>query len=185
MPVIAQDALGGIVVQSDEPEPAALAALEPTWSTVVQSTPYALLASDGAAVTAQIAPPATLASVHAMCAAVVALARSSGIAHTLHALEGASPTAGGDLAPSFSLAPDGLQIGVKGGLLLVARLGGMSEAGGGPRTQALLAQAGDPVLSILGGVASLTWPGVERDAARVRAGVAALRALTGDASPYR
>lgn len=186
LPVVFEEPLGAIAVHSDEPEFKAIAALDPTWNAVVQTTPYAFLACDGVAVTAQIAPPATIQSVHAMVAAVVATARSSGIAQTLAALDGATPTTGGDLLPSFSLAPDGLQIGVMGGSLLTARLGGLggiTEAG--PMARRELARAGEPALSILGGVGSVTWPGVERDPTRIRAGVAALRSLLQEGGPYR
>jgi hypothetical protein len=186
LPVIASDPLLGVQTQSDEAELSALAALEPSWELVVRSTPYVFVASDGLAITAHIAPPMGVASVHAVAGAVAALAISSPVALVLGGLADSSPTQGGDLAPSVSLAPDGLHIGVAGGVRMIARLGGVSF-GGEPsgETLAQLARAGNPVLAMIGGVATLTWPYVERDPTRLRAGIAALRGLAGQSVPYR
>ena len=186
MPTVSLDPTLGVQTQSDEPEPSVLAALEPSWEQVVRTTPYTFLASDGRGVTAQIAPPLGVASIHAVAGAVAALAMSSPIAATLAALDHASPTQGGDLSPSVSLAPDGLQVGIANGPRMIARLGGIS-AGREPNaeTRQMLARAGDPTLAVVDGVATLAWPGVERDVARLRAGVEALRSLARAAVPYR
>jgi hypothetical protein len=185
LPVVSEDRLSGMVIQSDEPEPNALKALEPTWDAVVRSAPYCFLASDGVAVTAQVVPPVTGAALHALASAVAAQARSSGIAQTLALLEGASVTRSAELAPSVALK-DGVELGVQGGVYLIARLGGMggvTSASG--ESSALLKQAGDPHLHVSAGVATLTWPTIERDHARIKAGVAALRRLASGGGPYR
>jgi hypothetical protein len=186
LPTIDSDPLLGAQTQSDEPEPSALAALAPSWEQAVRAAPYAMLASDGWAITAQIAPPMSVSSVHAVAAAVAALAMTCPMTLTLAALEDASPTQGGDLSPSVSLAPDGLQIGVGGGRHVVARLGGL----GGiteipPEMRSSIARAGAPAFHVVGGVGTLTWTHIERDLGRLRAGIEALRQLAGAAAPYR
>jgi hypothetical protein len=124
--------------------------------------------------------------VHAVAGAVAALALSSPVARVLAPLADASPTQGGDLAPSVSLAPDGLQIGVLGGMRTIARLGGVTVSGEPTgETRAHLERAGHPMLSMIGGVATVAWPYVERDPARLRAGIAALRSVGAHAVPYR
>jgi hypothetical protein len=131
----------------------------------------------------------------------LAITRSSVIEPVLAGLDDATPLVGDVLAPAVWLAPDHLVVGVgAGGTRLVARLGGLpasmawaaSTSGAitaagelPPRTRELLTRAGDAELQVQGGVGQLCWLGLERDLARIRAGVAALRSLVGEVGVYR
>ena len=158
------------------------AAIAAAWS---DGLPPLVLATDGRDVRAAVDGEPTAATLDRVVDLVVALARfDHGLDETLRALDGAIALADDDaIAPGVALAPDGLRLGVRAGAL-VAELDPAGAAAIPPHVAALATRAGDGVLAIDGAVARFTWRTLERDPARWRAAIAALRALP-RRGPYR
>jgi hypothetical protein len=190
---------GDVLVCSDEADVGVLAALD-AYRPVLRHTPHVVVACDGYQAIAWIGAPVDVGAVDAIATVVVGIARSSSVEAVLTSLADSAPLDGDGLAPAVALAPDHLVVGVAAGARMVARLGGLpasaawaaasagavAAAGDLPAaTRQLLARAGDAELVVAGGVATLTWLGIERDPGRLRAGVAALRSLVGIEGPYR
>lgn len=151
--------------------------------------PHATLVIEGATVTctAREATPAAIGAIVEMVALLAAW--DDGLAGVLGALAGAEALA----APAIgvALAPDGLEVKVlltEDGPRLVAELAGANADGELPAAvRDHLARAGLAGLRTDDGGAIVTWMDVETEPARIRAGVAALRALAHrrDDGPYR
>jgi hypothetical protein len=144
-----------------------------------------VVAGDRVACSARRADPAAIAAIVELVAELASW--DDGLEHLLGGLAGAEPLA----APALGvrLLPDGLQVAVE----VVGERSRLSASlveplpPGLPDVAHLLAGAGDAALTTAAEGAVIRWPHVERDLARVRAGVAALRALAGrhDDGPYR
>jgi hypothetical protein len=130
--------------------------------------------------------------------AVVAVARwDDGFGATLASLPGAEPLIDHELAPGVHF-PDGLVLGVRDGTTLLAQLdaargsatatvgpGGLLTDGDLPAAcVAALARTGEGTLAAGHNGARFTWATIERDPARHRAAIEALRALAAQ-GPYR
>jgi len=179
----------GVTIFSDDPELARRMWTDETGVAWVRLAHGALVV-DGALVTC-VAREATPQAIAAVIELVALLADwDDGLGATLAALPGAEPLA----APAIgvALAPDGLEVKVDlgdDGPRLVATLAGANadrELTSTVRDH--LSRAGLAGLRTDddGGGAIVTWLDVEREPSRIRAAVAALRALaTRDDGPYR
>jgi hypothetical protein len=175
-----------------------LPALEAAWGTLLRLDAV-LLGCSGARVFVRIDQPADTDDVlDAMIDAVVAVARwDDGFSAALAALPGAEPLVDHELAPGVHF-PDGLVLGVRDGETLLAQLdtargsatatvgpGGLLTDGDLPAAcVAALARTGEGTLVAGDNGARFTWAAIERDAARHRAAIEALRALAAQ-GPYR
>ena len=178
----------GAVLYADDPQLAAR-----MWSRDLSAwwrrLPQATLVIEGPTVacTAREAAPGVIAAVVELVALLAAW--DDGLAVVLGSLAGAEALA----APSIgvALAPDVLEVKVElteEGPRLVAELAGADGDGELPASvREHLARAGLAGLRTDGLGATVTWLDVETEPARIRAGVAALRALAHrrDEGPYR
>jgi hypothetical protein len=181
-------AVHGAMLYADDPELA-----RRMWSaeaTVAwRRLPQAALVVDGLTVacTAREATPTVIATLIDLVARLADW--DDGLGALLTGLAGAEPLA----APAIgvALAPDGLEVRVEladDGPRLVASLAAAATTGELPgAVREHLARAGLAGLRTDDGVAVVTWLDVEREPARIRAGVAALRALAAryPDGPYR
>lgn len=120
----------------------------------------------------------------ALVEVVVMLARwDRGYAAMLLELPDAMPLTGHDLVPGVAFAADGLRLGVRDSTRTVAELDG-ADLADVPAAQTWIARAGSGELGVSPRDARFTWDHVERDPARLMAGVRALRALRAG-GPYR
>jgi hypothetical protein len=146
-----------------------------------------LLGCDGTQVIARIDQEVdTPQLVDALLDAVVAVARwDGGLAASLSALPDAHPLPMSDLAPAVRLL-DGIVLGVENRTRLVAThdLAVAPDAAGSAACHAALARAGAGRLDLGPTGARFTWTSIERDPARHRAAIEALRALAAQ-GPYR
>jgi hypothetical protein len=158
-----------------------------------------LLGCDGAQVIARIDQEVDTPEIlDALLDAVAAVARwDGGLAASLAALPDARPLPMADLAPAVRLA-DGLVLGVherarlvatfdlaRGAAVAFVERGRVSVDGELPAACATaLAHAGNGRLDVLSNGARFAWTTIERDAARHRAAIEALRALAAQ-GPYR
>jgi hypothetical protein len=180
--------IAGATVFCDDPEQA-----RRMWSAEASMSwrrlPHAALVVDGAVVTctAREASPGVIGALVELVALLASW--DDGVVAALRALPGAEPLA----APAIgvALAPDGLEVKVElgeDGPRLVAELAGASADGELPASvREHLGRAGLAGLRADDGGAVVTWLDVEKDPARIRAGVSALRALARrfEAGPYR
>jgi hypothetical protein len=151
--------------------------------------PQAALIVDGATVTCtvRVAAPRVIAALVDLVAILAAW--DDDVGQVLGDLPGACPLA--PPALGVVLAPDGVEVRVDvtdDGPRLIAELGGVRARGELPSiVRDWLARAGLAGLRDEDDGAVVTWLDVERDPARIRAGVAALRALAGRFvdGPYR
>jgi hypothetical protein len=161
--------------------------LADAWREVTSRVGWLIVRCDGDAVTAQLGYPFDVDGVAAVADLVARIARlDEGLTETLLALPGASALEGHALVPGVVLSADGLVIGVRSRQHMVAQLDDVTHVGQLPApTQELVARAGDGDLLVTEQGARFTWKGIERDPAKLRAGVDALRSLRGAQGPYR
>lgn len=183
---------------------AALARLQDlaaAWARLADAARTLVLACDGRRVVGRLASPVSLAAVEAMVDAVAALALDDrGLGEALATLPAAKRIEDRWLLPAVALAPDDLVLGVEDGARMVADLvtrglaptrataaGGevLDDGGLPPEVVAALRRCGDATLEVNETRAWIAWVTVERDLARLRAGVEALRALTARSGPFR
>jgi hypothetical protein len=162
-------------------------ALEVAWKTAVAGVRSVSVRCDGRAVGATARRPVDDTGVEAVADLVAAVARlDGGLGETLLALPDARSLTGHALVPGVVLGSDGLVIGVRNRTQVVAQLDDVTHVGQLPGpTQELVARAGDGELLVTEHGARFTWKGIERDPAKLRAGVDALRSLRGATGPYR
>ena len=173
-----------IALNSGDRAPESLAA---AWASAVGAVGQATVRCDGQTVFASARYRLDADGIAAV-AEVVALMcrRDEGLGDTLLALPDATPLEGHALVPGVVLGLDGLVIGVRDRSHVVAQLDDVSFEGELPGpTRELVARAGDGELLATAEGARFTWRGIERDPARLRAGVDALRSLRGATGPYR
>jgi hypothetical protein len=172
--------------------------LATAWNTLMR-TEATLLGCTGTRVVARLDQPADTDDVlDALINGVVAVARwDNGFGDALAALPGAERLVDHELAPGVSF-PDGLVLGVRDGTTLLAQLdaargsatatvgrSGVVTDGDLPAAcVAALARAGEGTLVAGDNGARFTWATIERDPARHRAAIEALRALAAQ-GPYR
>lgn len=175
-----------------------LPALAAPWGALMR-TEAILLGCNGTRVIARLDQPADTDDVlDALIDVVVAVARwDDGFSDALAALPGAEPLVDHELTPGVHF-PDGLVLGVRDGEALLAQLDtargsatatvtatGVVTDGDLPAAcVAALARAGDGTLVAGDNGARFTWAAIERDPARHRAAIEALRALAAQ-GPYR
>ena len=165
--------------QSDQPT------LQPLLAAARLDVPRAMVASDRGEVLAYLTGTITSTALESVVDLVVDLARfDDALTDTLLALPGATLLEGHAVDPGVILEPDGVIVGVRRG----ASVAQAEHAGGGDEipadVAAIAARAGDGELVVGDQAARFTWRGVERDPARLRAAVDALRALRAR-GPYR
>ena len=161
--------------------------IDATWQAAAAAVDYLTVRCDGVAVTAHVGYPFDADGVAAVAALVAKVARlDRGLGETLLALPGATPLQGHALVPGVVLDADGLVIGVRSRSQVIAQLDDVTHVGQlPPATQDLVARAGEGELLVTENGARFTWKGIERDPARLRAAVDALRSLRGADGPYR
>jgi len=144
-----------------------------------------VVAGDRVACTSRRADPDAIAAVVELVAELASW--DDGLEHLLDGLAGATPLA--PPALGVRLLPDGVEVAVEVDgerSRLIARLIEPMPPGP-PDVDHLLAGVGAAELIVDAAGARIRWPTVERDLAKVRAAVAALRTLAGrpDDGPYR
>ncbi len=171
------------------------------WEALLAMEPRATATCDGARVGVHTGEVREAAVFDAMIELAALLARwDDGLTEIMHALPGAAPLEEHELVPGAVLAPDDLMIGVRQGAETVAQVAGAalpsataSVTDGAVDVDgelpalvvARLRDVGTAELLVVASGARLTWPHVEREPARLRAGVDVLRAVLGAAGPYR
>jgi hypothetical protein len=173
-----------MTTSGDSAPPAEIAA---AWREAAGKVGHLYVQCDGNAVGAIVQYPLDADGIAAVADLVAAIARiDGGLGETLLALPGATPLTGHALVPGVVLDADGLVIGVRERSRVVAQLDDVRHEGELPAsTRELVARAGDGELLATAEGARFTWRGIERDPARLRAGVDALRSLRGATGPYR
>lgn len=161
--------------------------LDGPWRAAAATVGRLTLRSKGDSVVAEVGYPLDADGVAAVANLVARVARlDGGLGEALLALPGATPLTGHALVPGVVLDADGLVIGVRNRSQVVAQLDDVTHVGPLPGpTQELIARAGDGELLVTEHGARFTWKGIERDPAKLRAGVDALRSLRGATGPYR
>lgn len=178
VPVVARDA-HGVLRTDDVALYESLGDVRDGWAVITAAHADAILACDGGrALVAVIGAIDRRAVWEAACRVVVALAScDGGLRAALEALPDATPSGDGDVA--VRLAPDGLLVAVRDGVLFA------ELAVAGAPSPPDLSRAGNGDLTLAHGLARFTWLRVERDPARLLAAVELLRTLAPRDAPYR
>jgi hypothetical protein len=189
-----------ITLHSDDPDAlAVIDGLGDALTRIEERFDGCVLFCDGTRVVCRFAPTPVHDGLSALVDVVVAIARyDRGLSETMLALPDAQPLRGHELDPGVGFPEDGLVLGVRDRECTVAQLDavpakpatarvrdGVVDGDVDVTTVELLRNAGNGDLIATSKGARFTWLAIERDRARLLAGVKALRSLRPTDGAYR